>query len=78
MAVLQGMVARVELEAKKLGWRRGDQSQMGVRECISGCTCCSRLESGSHIPKCTHAHLVISPNSCLLLFLYIFLFCSSF
>ena len=27
--VLQGMAARVEIEAKKLGWRRGDQSQMG-------------------------------------------------
>lgn len=27
--ILQGMAARVDIEAKKLGWRRGDQSQMG-------------------------------------------------
>ena len=49
----------------------------GVHECISGCTC-SRLESGFHIPKCIHAHLVISPNSRLSrIFFTYFLFCGS-
>lgn len=73
--VLQGSKSRVRGQEAWLEKSRSEPD--GVHECISGCTC-SRLESGFHIPKCIHAHLVMSPNLCLSwIFFTYFFFCSA-
>jgi len=76
--VLQGMAARVEIEAKKLGWRRGDQSQMG----------CMNVFLAALAPGWKVVFIFLSASMLTWSFpqirvfhefsLHIFLFCSSF